>query len=151
MKDRLTGDDLGALPDAFVVVRRRQFRLTLYTRHDNVYKRSMQCPVAVGAAGFGTPGGAFMVQRKARHPDWLMPNSSWVPEGLRGTVVPGGHPDNPIREAFLQLTADGIGIHGTASLLSLKSRASHGCIRVAPHRAIQLYEQVSVGSPVYVT
>jgi len=87
---------------------------------------------------------------KARNPDWTMPNSSWVPEALRGTTIPGGAPENPIKGAFLKLTDDGVGIHGTDNLLSLGSRASHGCVRIRPRAAVKLYETVAAGTPVYI-
>jgi lipoprotein-anchoring transpeptidase ErfK/SrfK len=137
-------------PECFVVVRRKLFRLTLFERSGARYRETHRCPIAVGAVGFETPGGPFWVIAKAANPDWRMPDSSWVPEEKRGTIVPGGSPENPIKAAFLSLTPDGVGIHGTDNLLSLRSKASHGCVRVRPRDARLLFNEVPVGTPVYI-
>lgn len=138
-------------PPCFIVVRRRLFRLSLFDRlTTGGYVRTFSCPIAVGAVGFETPGGPFYVMAKAANPDWRMPDSSWVPKEKRGTVVPGGDPDNPIKAAFIKLSDDGIGIHGTDNLLSLRSKASHGCVRVRPRDARLLFREVPVGTPVYI-
>ena len=44
----------------------------------------------------------------------------------------------------------GAGIHGTRELGSLGSAASHGCIRMAVPDVENLYDQVDVGTPVYI-
>ena len=44
----------------------------------------------------------------------------------------------------------GAGIHGTDEIYSLGSAASHGCIRMAIPDVIELYDQVAVGTPVYI-
>jgi hypothetical protein len=146
-------NDLPHFPRTFVVLKRRPFpRLIVYkrlTKYSTDYVKVFKCWTAIGAAGFATPSGPAMIKTKARHPDWQMPNSSWVPRADWGRVIPGNTPDNPIKEAFLKITDDGVGIHGTDNLLSLKTRSSHGCIRVSPENAIWLYENVEVGSPVY--
>jgi lipoprotein-anchoring transpeptidase ErfK/SrfK len=45
---------------------------------------------------------------------------------------------------------NGAGIHGTDESGSLGSAASHGCVRMAIPDVEQLYDQVSVGTPVFV-
>jgi lipoprotein-anchoring transpeptidase ErfK/SrfK len=45
----------------------------------------------------------------------------------------------------------GAGIHGTDQIGSLGSAASHGCIRMAIPDVIALYDQVSVGTAVYIS
>jgi lipoprotein-anchoring transpeptidase ErfK/SrfK len=152
-KDVLDTTELEAVPRAFVVVNRKRFRLTVYRRVTELsrkYEKAWSCPVAIGAIGYATPTGPFFVLAKARNPDWTMPNSDWVAEDLRGTTIPGGAPENPIKAAFLKLTMDGVGIHGTDNLLSLGTKASHGCVRVRPAAARHLYHIVPVGAPVYI-
>jgi len=139
------------LPSHLILIKRRRFKLELYQRVGNQYALQHKCRIAVGAVGFTTPAGPHIVTAKARNPDWVMPNSAWVPEELRGTRVLGTDPANPIKEAFLRLTTDGVGIHGTDNLLSLRSRASHGCIRTSPEDAVTLYRLVPVGTPVVVS
>jgi lipoprotein-anchoring transpeptidase ErfK/SrfK len=43
-----------------------------------------------------------------------------------------------------------VGIHGTAEDWSIGSRASHGCIRMRVSDVIDLYDRVSVGTPVLI-
>jgi lipoprotein-anchoring transpeptidase ErfK/SrfK len=44
----------------------------------------------------------------------------------------------------------GAGFHGTADVGSIGSAASHGCVRMQIPDIIDLYERVSVGTPVFV-
>jgi lipoprotein-anchoring transpeptidase ErfK/SrfK len=149
--DTLSPEEAAGLPRHFVHVNRRRFRLTLYRRRSRDYVLVRRFRIAVGAVKHETPGGPYLVKAKARHPDWKMPFSDWVPVEQQGTVVPGDSPDNPIREAFIKLTDDGIGIHGTNSLFSLETKASHGCVRVTPEAAIYLYNRLETGDPVWIS
>lgn len=155
-KDVLDAEEIKQVPRAFVVISRKKFRLTVFRRSmpdAHYYEKTFSCPIAVGAIGHTTPGGPFFVISKKRHPDWWMPNASWVPEEKRGQVVSSDDPLNPIREAWICFKEDpsgNIGIHGTDTLWSLGSRASHGCVRVRPEDAINLYNIIPVGAPVYV-
>jgi lipoprotein-anchoring transpeptidase ErfK/SrfK len=45
---------------------------------------------------------------------------------------------------------EGAGIHGTEEVESLGSAASHGCVRMAIADVEQLYEQVEVGTPIFI-
>lgn len=106
--------------------------------------------IAIGAQGYETPGGIYLILEKAKNPDWKMPDSDWVAPEDRGKVIPGGHPDNPLKERFLTIY-DGVGIHGTAALDSIGTAASHGCIRMRPEDVIELYDLVPVNTPIYIT
>jgi len=152
-QDVLSPEQLHALPRHFVKINRRRFRLNFYYRPDPAstdFVLYRKFRIAVGAIKHETPAGPFFVRRKARHPEWQMPYSDWVPKELQGTIVPPG-PDNPIKEAFIELTDDGIGIHGTDSLWTLGTAASHGCIRVKPEVAIYLYNRLEPGDPVWIS
>lgn len=159
MKDDLTPFELSGtarLPlfDRFLVVYRHSFSVSFYMRPlaGHALRPHHTWPCAIGAAGHETPPGPKFVIVKTDHPDWQVPNSPWaIAAGLTpGETIPFGSPDNPIKGAFLKLTDDGVGIHGTGSLDSLGHQASHGCIRVRPEVAKWLYENVPVGTPVMV-
>ena len=45
---------------------------------------------------------------------------------------------------------EGAGIHGTEETESLGRAASHGCVRMAIPDVIELYDQVEVGTPIYI-
>jgi lipoprotein-anchoring transpeptidase ErfK/SrfK len=76
-----------------------------------------------------------------------VPNSPWAGD-LAGKVIPPG-PDDPIKARWMGIYA-GAGIHGTDADGSIGSAASHGCIRMHIPDVIELYDEVSVGTPVYI-
>ena len=104
--------------------------------------------MAIGAAGFDTPAGEYAIQNKAVDPAWNVPNSDWAGD-LAGTVVPGGVPENPLKARWMGIF-DGAGIHGTDDVASLGTAASHGCVRMSVPDVIELYDQVPVGTPIYI-
>jgi lipoprotein-anchoring transpeptidase ErfK/SrfK len=143
----------GATQD-LIVVDRRNFRLHLYERlpEDTEWTSKQTWPVAVGADGFNTPRGPHIINTKVKDPDWRMPDSEWVAEEDRGRIVEGGTPENPLKERWLGVTdpSGGVGIHGTGDYDSIGSAASHGCIRMLPEDVIELYDQVPIGTPVFI-
>ena len=105
-------------------------------------------PVAVGMAGLETPSGLYSIQDKQVDPVWHVPKSAWAGD-LAGKSIPPG-PDNPIKARWMGLAA-GVGIHGTADDGSIGSAASHGCVRMHVSDVTWLFDQVSVGTPVYIS
>jgi len=104
--------------------------------------------VAVGSPEFQTPTGRFAVQSKQTNPAWNVPKSEWAGE-LAGQTIPGGDPRNPLVARWIGISGP-VGFHGTASSGSLGTAASHGCVRMAPADVIELFERVSMGTPVLV-
>jgi len=104
--------------------------------------------VAVGQPAYPTPNGLFAIESKQVDPVWSVPNSPWAGE-LAGTTVAGGSAENPLRARWMGVT-DGVGFHGTDETYSLGTSASHGCIRMSVPEVIELYDQVPVGTPVYI-
>ncbi len=104
--------------------------------------------VAVGEPNYPTPTGTFTVQSMQVDPVWNVPNSDWAGD-LAGTTVAGGTPENPLKARWIGFNGS-VGFHGTADLASLRSAASHGCVRMAPSDVIDLYERVQVGTTIYV-
>jgi lipoprotein-anchoring transpeptidase ErfK/SrfK len=144
VKPKVTKADLMKKYPVVLVADRNNFHLLLYKD----LKLAKTYTVAVGAVGFDTPAGLYHIQNKAVDPAWTVPNSSWAGD-LAGTVVPGGTPENPLKARWLGIF-DGAGIHGTDETYSLGSAASHGCIRMAIPDVIDLYDQVPVGTPIYI-
>jgi lipoprotein-anchoring transpeptidase ErfK/SrfK len=128
-----------------VTVDRDGYRLRVFRRL-RIWKRY---GIAVGMAGRDTPRGLYRVTNKAVNPAWTKPHSDWVAPEERGEVVPGGHPENPLKARWLGIV-DGVGIHGTAEEWSIGTRASHGCIRMRVADVIDLYPRVPVGTPVLI-
>jgi lipoprotein-anchoring transpeptidase ErfK/SrfK len=144
VKPKVTQAQLADKYPVVLVADRNNFKLLLYKG----LKLAKAYTVAVGAVGFDTPAGLYHIQNKAIDPAWTVPNSDWAGD-LAGTVVPGGTPENPLKARWLGIF-NGAGIHGTDETYSLGHAASHGCIRMAIPDVIDLYDQVPVGTPIYI-
>jgi lipoprotein-anchoring transpeptidase ErfK/SrfK len=144
LQPKVTRAELAAKYPILLVVDRGAFQLRLY-KHLHLQK---SYTVAIGALGFDTPAGMYHIQNKAVNPAWSVPNSAWA-GSLAGTVVPGGTPENPLKARWLGIF-NGAGIHGTDQTWSLGQAASHGCVRMSIPDVIELYDQVSVGAPIYI-
>jgi lipoprotein-anchoring transpeptidase ErfK/SrfK len=138
-KPHVTNDSLGK---AILVVLSER-RLRLYDKGSIV--RAYRC--AVGQPDWPTPTGLFHIVMKRYMPTWVNPGDSWG-AGMPASIPPG--PGNPLGTRAMNLDADGIRIHGTANVDSLGTAASHGCIRLAMPDVEQLFDLVSVGTPVYI-
>jgi len=137
-----------------VLIDRDEFTLKLMKRSLTSTKFDVEkvYPIAVGDIGYATPRGLYEVRTKSNAPEWRMPYSDWVDKELQGTVVPAGHPDNPIVARWIGVHDDeGVGIHGTSSLSSIGTRASHGCIRMYAKDVIELFDKVRKGTLVHIT
>lgn len=100
-------------------------------------------PVAIGAIGrWQTPTGNYKIIVKTKNPVWLPPE--WA--GIDQPVLPG--PDNPLGDRWMGLSRPGYGIHATNAPNSIGLATSHGCIRMYPESAHDLFEQIEVGAPV---
>lgn len=101
-------------------------------------------PLAIGQPGrFQTPQGSFSIVSRVENPAWLPPE--WA--GLGEVTVQAG-PDNPLGDRWIGLSAPGVGLHATTSPMSIGQAASHGCMRMYPASARELFEKVRVGMPV---
>ena len=127
-----------------LTVDRRGYKLRLFKRlrHRKTYD------IAIGMAGYGTPGGRFTIQSRQVNPVWNVPNSAWA-GSLAGQRIPGGAPNNPLKARWLGVSGS-VGIHGTAEDWSIGTRASHGCIRMRVSDVIDLYPRVPLGTPVLI-
>jgi len=144
VQPEVTTDELAAENPTYLTVDRSSFQLRLWQN----LKLAKTYTVAVGAVGFDTPAGVYHIQNMAVNPAWNVPDSGWAGD-LAGTTVPGGAPDNPLKARWMGIF-DGAGIHGTDDLASLGSAASHGCVRMSVPDVIDLYDQVDVGTPIYI-
>jgi len=144
VKPTVSGDKLAAKYPVVLAVDRGNFRISLFKK----LKKVKVYPIAVGQAGLETPAGLYEIQNKAVNPAWHVPLSSWA-GSLAGTVIPGGAPSNPIKARWLGV-ADGVGVHGTDARGSIGTNASHGCIRMLIEDVEKLYDEVPIGTPIYI-
>lgn len=144
VEPEVTTEELAAQYPVYLTVDRSSFQLKLWKD----LKLAKTYTVAIGAVGFETPAGLYSIQSKAVDPAWNVPDSDWAGK-LAGKVIPGGAANNPLKARWLGIY-DGAGIHGTDDVGSLGSAASHGCVRMAVPDVIELYDQVPVGTPIYI-
>jgi lipoprotein-anchoring transpeptidase ErfK/SrfK len=124
---------------------RSAYTLELHVGVAGASKLIAAYPIAIGLPRYKTPRGVYFVSYKVKDPDWQVPDSPWTKRAglIPGTIVPGGDPANPLIARWIDVDSPlGIGIHGTDSLESLGSRASHGCIRMHPEDVIELYDEI---------
>jgi lipoprotein-anchoring transpeptidase ErfK/SrfK len=140
---KVTTAQLAQKYPTFIVVDRTNHTLRFFKN----LKLAKNYTIAVGMQGLETPAGLYHIQDKQVNPSWHVPNSAWA-GSLAGKVIPPG-PQDPIKARWMGFY-NGAGIHGTDEIGSLGQSASHGCVRMAIPDVEQLYDQVSVGTPVYV-
>jgi L,D-transpeptidase ErfK/SrfK len=110
-------------------------------------------PVAVSTTDRPAPLGRTRVVGKAKHPTWHVPASIQKEMAEKGlevkTKVPPG-PENPLGSRWIGWADGTFGFHGTLVPSSIKRYASHGCVRFLRPHIEDLYDRVSVGTPVRV-
>jgi lipoprotein-anchoring transpeptidase ErfK/SrfK len=143
VKPQVTTDQLAGKYPVYLTVDRAAFQLRLWKD----LKLAKTYTIAVGQAGLETPAGLYSINDKQVNPSWHVPDSAWAGD-LAGKVIPPG-PADPLKARWMGFY-DGAGVHGTDDVASLGTAASHGCIRMAIPDVIELYDQVPVGTPIYV-
>ena len=100
---------------------------------------------------FRTPRGRHQVVDKIKDPIWTKPDWAFIEEGKR--VPP---PDSPERQEKGKLgkyaldLGERVMIHGTNEPWSIGKKITHGCIRL-PHDMLSfLWNEVDVGTQVYI-
>jgi lipoprotein-anchoring transpeptidase ErfK/SrfK len=139
LRPEVTESDLGKL-----IVIKRESRVLLYY---NGMKLKRTFRVATGQASFPTPIGKFEIVNMQRHPWWYPPQGSAWAAGQE-PVPPG--PANPLGTRWMGISSPYVGIHGTPNAASIGYSASHGCVRMLIPQVEWLFEQVEVGTPVYI-
>lgn len=111
--------------------------------------RAIRYPIAVPRNGQEWSGYA-RINGKFTNPDWSPPAVVRRANPNLPDLIPGGAPNNPMGVAALTLDRDEIAIHGTTSKMrgSIGTAASFGCIRMYNEDVVDLFQRVSVGTPV---
>jgi lipoprotein-anchoring transpeptidase ErfK/SrfK len=135
---KVTPENVGPV----IVIRRGSNRLYFY---DDM-KLARLFNVATGQSAYPTPLGRFEIKVKWRDPWWYPPPSDWAKD--KDPVPPG--PGNPLGTRWMGLSAPYVGIHGTPDAASIGYSVSHGCIRMLIPQVEWLFEQVEIGTPVFI-
>jgi lipoprotein-anchoring transpeptidase ErfK/SrfK len=111
---------------------------------------AVRYPVGVGKAGKQWAGASY-IDGKYPHPAWSPPYEVKRDKPRLPDIIPGGSPANPMGAAALTLSGGQYAIHGTNVPSSVGGFVSYGCIRMYNQDVLDLFERVSVGTPVVVT
>ena len=135
-----------------------EYRMYYYppTKKGQTPRQVMSYAHGVGRQDWRTPLGRTKISRKIMNPAWHPPESIRREHAANGDplplVVPPG-PHNPLgsRAMYLDLPGE-YRIHGTDidKINGIGMQITHGCIRMYPEDVEELYDKVSVGTPVYI-
>jgi L,D-transpeptidase ErfK/SrfK len=107
-------------------------------------------PVGLGRQDWQTPQARFQIRGKTKNPAWVIPESikaeRFADDGSTDSVIPGGHPDNPLGDYRLELTLPSYAIHGTNKTWGIGMQVSHGCVRMYPEDIEAFFPLVQIGT-----
>ena len=126
-----------------IVVRQSERRLYLALGRGE----AIAYPVAVGKPGKRWQGLA-RVDGKYVDPAWAPPREVKRAEPWLPSYIPGGAANNPMGHRALTLTGGQYAIHGTNRPWTVGTAASFGCIRMREADIEDLFDRVTVGTPV---
>ena len=132
-------------PAGTIIISQHEHQL-YFTNGDGT---AIRYPVAIGKMGKAW-GGKTYVEGKFIRPDWSPPAVVARDHPELPSLIPGGAPNNPMGERAMTLQLDQVAIHGTTQKMrkSVGTSASYGCIRMLNEDVVDLYDRVSVGTPV---
>jgi lipoprotein-anchoring transpeptidase ErfK/SrfK len=106
-------------------------------------------PATVGSEEKPSPSGTLKVTEIDRNPTYRY-NPAYHFKGVHSskpfTIRPG--PNSPVGTVWINLSAEGYGIHGTPSPGKVSKAESHGCVRLTNWDAERVAARVSKGTPV---
>ncbi len=106
-------------------------------------------PASVGSEEKPSPSGTLKVTEIDPNPTYRY-NPAYHFKGVHSRkpfkIRPG--PNNPVGMVWINLSADGYGIHGTPSPQNISKGQSHGCVRLTNWDAERVAASVAKGTPV---
>lgn len=106
-------------------------------------------PATVGSEEKPSPSGTLKVTEIDPNPTYRY-NPAYHFKGVHSRkpfkIRPG--PNSPVGTVWINLSADGYGIHGTSSPQNISKAQSHGCIRLTNWDAERVAARVAKGTPV---
>jgi lipoprotein-anchoring transpeptidase ErfK/SrfK len=106
-------------------------------------------PATVGSREKPAPNGTLKVTSVTHNPTYRY-NPDYKFKEVKSkepfTIKPG--PNNPVGSTWINLSAKGYGIHGTAEPSKVSKTESHGCVRLTNWDAKHLAAMVDRGTPV---
>ena len=110
---------------------------------------AIRYPIAVPKRGKEWAGEAT-VNGKYIRPDWIPPPEVRGDHPELPNFIRGGAPNNPMGARAITLDRFEVAIYGTTSKMrrSIGTAASYGCIRMLNEDVVDLFNRVSIGTPV---
>jgi lipoprotein-anchoring transpeptidase ErfK/SrfK len=106
-------------------------------------------PATVGSEEKPSPTGTLKVTEVSRNPTYRY-NPDYHFRGVHSKkpfiIRPG--PNNPVGTVWINLSAEGYGIHGTPFPEKVSKAESHGCVRLTNWDAERVADRLSKGTPV---
>lgn len=135
-----------ALPKAAkVIVDKSDLTVTLV---DAAGKMLAQFPASTGSERDPLPIGDWKIQGVAKNPVFhYNPKLFWDadPADAKAKIPPG--PNNPVGVAWIDLSKEHYGIHGTPEPSKIGKTQSHGCIRLTNWDVARVAQAVAAGTP----
>lgn len=130
---------------AKVVVDKSDLAVTLV---DAAGKTIAQFPASTGSEHDPLPIGDWKIQGIAKNPVFhYNPKLFWDadPAHAKAKIPPG--PNNPVGVAWIDLSKEHYGIHGTPEPSKIGKTQSHGCIRLTNWDVARVMQAVAAGTP----
>ena len=108
-------------------------------------------PCSIAREKSKRPDGELVVKAVAPRPNYTYDPQLFEPGGAKRTklVIPSG-PNNPVGLAWIGLSLQGYGMHGTPIPEHIGRAESKGCFRLANWNAVKLMNMVEIGTPVVI-
>ena len=150
LQNRVVGRHLVSMPPGYqpgtIFVRFSRARLYYVLPGE----RAISYPIATPKSGARWSGETYVSEKRV-NPAWTPTPQMRQENPDLPAYVPGGHPRNPLGVRALYLGSSLYRIHGTDSPRTVGQAVSKGCIRMFNKDVADLYQRVSVGTPVIVT
>ena len=136
----------------------RRIRIKLGQKNIRVYDSKGRLvawfPCSIAHSVEKRPVGDLKVTKCASQPNYafdpdVFPESEEARTLGKKLLIPPG-PNNPVGLAWISLSMEGYGIHGTPRPEDIGLTGSHGCFRLANWNAQKLLKMISIGTPVIV-
>ena len=137
-----------------VVINIPEMRLYFYLpspRKGVQSKMVVTFPIGLGRREWQNPINDFFVRGKTKNPPWVIPEpirqERFAKYGSMESILPGGHPENPLGRLRLDLTLPEYAIHGTNQQWGIGMQLVRGSIALYPEDMAALFPLVPVGTP----
>jgi len=108
-------------------------------------------PATMGSKHDPLPAGDWKITEITHYPRFKYnPNLFWDSEDKNPRAILSPGPKNPVGVAWIGISKEHYGIHGTPNPAGIGVSESHGCIRLTNWDTLELSKIVSVGTPVMI-